>query len=79
MQRYSENISNESTDRTNEGTVTAVTRALLIMEAFRIGERHVTLAELSRRTGLHNTTVLRLARTLAQAGYMVQRLSLIHI
>lgn len=73
MQRYSENISNESTDRTNEGTVTAVTRALLIMEAFRIGERHVTLAELSRRTGLHNTTVLRLARTLAQAGYMVQR------
>lgn len=73
MQRYSENISNESTDRSNEGTVTAVTRALLIMEAFRIGERHVTLAELSRRTGLHNTTVLRLARTLAQAGYMVQR------
>jgi DNA-binding IclR family transcriptional regulator len=73
MQRYSENISGESSDRTNEGTVTAVTRALLIMEAFRIGERHVTLAELSRRTGLHNTTVLRLARTLAQAGYMVQR------
>jgi DNA-binding IclR family transcriptional regulator len=43
------------------------------MEAFRIGERHLTLAELSRRTGLHNTTVLRLARTLALAGYMVQR------
>lgn len=34
---------------------------------------HLTLAELSRRTGLHNTTVLRLARTLALAGYMVQR------
>lgn len=55
------------------GGVIAVTRALQVMEAFRIGERHLTLAELSRRTGLHNSTVLRLARTLAQAGYMVQR------
>ncbi|TFY97294.1 IclR family transcriptional regulator [Ramlibacter rhizophilus] len=53
--------------------VIAVTRALQVLEAFRIGERHVTLAELSRRTGLHNTTVLRLARTLALTGYMVQR------
>jgi DNA-binding IclR family transcriptional regulator len=31
------------------------------------------LAEISRRTGLHNTTVLRLARTLALSGYMVQK------
>ena len=53
--------------------VTAVTRALQIMEAFRIGERQLTLAELSRRTRLHNSTVLRLARTLALSGYMVQR------
>ena len=53
--------------------VIAVTRALQVLEAFRIGERHLTLAELSRRTGLHNTTVLRLARTLAISGYMVQR------
>lgn len=60
-------------DKGGEGGVISVTRALLIMEAFRIGERHLTLAELSRRTGLHNSTVLRLARTLAQAGYMVQR------
>lgn len=73
MPRYSETTSSESADKGNEGGVIAVTRALLIMEAFRIGERHLTLAELSRRTGLHNTTVLRLARTLAQAGYMVQR------
>jgi DNA-binding IclR family transcriptional regulator len=53
--------------------VIAVTRALQVLEAFRIGERHLSLAELSRRTGLHNSTVLRLARTLALAGYMVQR------
>jgi DNA-binding IclR family transcriptional regulator len=55
------------------GGVIAVTRALQVMEAFRIGERHLSLAELSRRTGLHNSTVLRMARTLALAGYMVQR------
>lgn len=73
MPRYSTNSTSEAGDKGAEGGVIAVTRALQIMEAFRIGERHLTLAELSRRTGLHNTTVLRLARTLAQAGYMVQR------
>ena len=55
------------------GGVIAVTRALQILEAFRIGERHLSLAEISRRTSLHNSTVLRLARTLAFSGYMVQR------
>lgn len=54
------------------GGVIAVTRSLQILEAFRIGERQLPLAELSRRAGLHNTTVLRLARTLALSGYMVQ-------
>jgi len=55
-----------STPESPTGGVIAVTRALQILEAFRIGERHLSLAELSRRAGLHNTTVLRLARTLAQ-------------
>ena len=55
------------------GGVTAVTRALMLMEAFNVGEPILALAELSRRTGMHKTTVLRLARTLAQSGYMVQR------
>lgn len=63
----------EVSESASSGGVIAVTRALQIMEAFRIGERHLSLAELSRRSGLHNSTVLRLARTLAQAGYMVQR------
>ncbi len=73
MPRHSTEAVNEGQDKGPGGGVIAVARALLVMEAFRIGERHLTLAELSRRTGLHNTTVLRLARTLAQAGYMVQR------
>jgi DNA-binding IclR family transcriptional regulator len=55
------------------GGVTAVTRALSLMEAFAVGEASLPLAELSRRTGMHKTTVLRLARTLALSGYMVQR------
>ena len=53
--------------------VIAVTRALQVLEAFALGESSLPLAELSRRCGLHKTTVLRLARTLAQSGFMVQR------
>jgi DNA-binding IclR family transcriptional regulator len=52
--------------------VTAVTRALALMECFQVGESSLTLAELSRRSGMHKTTVLRLARTLALSQYMVQ-------
>lgn len=55
------------------GGVIAVTRALHLLEAFNLGESQLSLAELSRRSNLHKTTVLRLARTLALSGYMVQR------
>lgn len=54
------------------GGVIAVTRALSLMEAFKVGESTLTLAELSRRAGMHKTTALRLARTLALSQYMVQ-------
>ena len=50
----------------------AVTRALSLMEAFTVGESALSLAELSRRAGVHKTTGLRLARTLALSQYMVQ-------
>lgn len=55
-----------------DGGVTAVTRALALMEAFAIGESTLSLAELSRRAQMHKTTALRLARTLALSQYMVQ-------
>jgi DNA-binding IclR family transcriptional regulator len=55
-----------------ETGVVAVTRALALMEAFQVGESTLTLAELSRRSGMHKTTALRLARTLALSHYMVQ-------
>lgn len=54
------------------GGVIAVTRALSLMEAFALGESTLSLAEMSRRAGIHKTTALRLARTLAMSQYMVQ-------
>ena len=72
MKRHVPPTSAEPTPKSNEGGVIAVARALQVMEAFRIGDRQLPLAELSRRTGLHNTTVLRRARTLAQSDFMVQ-------
>lgn len=59
----------------SELRVIAVMRALQIMEAFRPGERELTLGELTRRVRLHKTTVLRLARTLAAMRYVVQTAS----
>ncbi|KQM78223.1 IclR family transcriptional regulator [Xylophilus sp. Leaf220] len=54
------------------GSVVAVTRAVQLLGAFALGESQLSLAELSRRCSLHKTTALRIARTLAQEGYMVQ-------
>jgi DNA-binding IclR family transcriptional regulator len=59
-------------DMQQDSGVTAVTRALSLMEAFEVGESTLSLAELSRRAGMHKTTALRLARTLAMSHYMVQ-------
>lgn len=72
MPRHTPVICKDPMSKSQDGGVIAVTRALQVMEAFRIGERQLPLAELSRRTELHNTTVLRMARTLALSGFMVQ-------
>jgi len=56
-----------------EEGVVAVRRAMRILEAFGVEDTHLSLAELSRRTGCHRSTVLRLARTLAMDDYMAQR------
>lgn len=66
------NSAPEPAEAARDGSVTAVTRALALMEAFAIGEATLSLAELSRRAQMHKTTALRLARTLAQSQYMVQ-------
>ncbi|QHI98465.1 helix-turn-helix domain-containing protein [Xylophilus rhododendri] len=51
--------------------VNAVTRSLGILGAFGMTDSHLSLAELARRTAVPKPTVLRLARTLAQSGYLV--------
>jgi len=53
------------------GTVTAVARALALLDAFGVADTALPLAELARRTGLPKPTALRLARTLAAPGYLV--------
>ena len=52
--------------------VVAVTRALAILDAFSSGEPALSLSEIARRTRLAKTTVLRIARTMAPAQYLVQ-------
>ncbi len=56
-----------------EEGVVAVRRAMSILAAFGVEDTHLSLAELSRRTGFHRSTVLRLARTLAMDDYLAQR------
>ncbi|MBC5765628.1 IclR family transcriptional regulator [Ramlibacter albus] len=53
--------------------VNAVARALSILTSFEGNELYLPLAELARRTGMHKPTVLRLARTLAAARFLVRR------
>jgi DNA-binding IclR family transcriptional regulator len=62
----------DSPDKGADG-VTAVRRAMKVLAAFGMEDASLTLAELSRRTGLHRSTVLRLALTLAKDDYLVQK------
>ncbi len=52
--------------------VAAVERALSILDAFTDQSRQLTLAELAERTGMYKSTVLRLARSLGNFGYLVR-------
>jgi DNA-binding IclR family transcriptional regulator len=57
---------------TEEGGVAAVHRALSILDAFTENDQKLSLAELSKRTGLYKSTLLRLAKTLEGFGYLVR-------
>lgn len=50
--------------------VAAVDRALSILDA--LTEERVSLADLSKRTGLYKSTVLRLIKSLEKAGYVLR-------
>ena len=49
--------------------VAAADRALTLLSAFRKGDTAVSLAERAERTGLVNSTIMRLAIRLAEHGY----------
>lgn len=54
------------------GGVIAVDRAVDILNAFRWGDEGLSLAEMASRTGLHKTTILRLAVSLQAAGMLAR-------
>jgi len=52
--------------------VAAVERALSILDAFTERDEKLTLAELSKRTGLYKSTLLRLGKSLEKHGYLLR-------
>ncbi len=52
--------------------VSVLDRSISVLQAFTVGVPHLTLAEISRATGLHRSTVLRLLSTLAHAGLVIR-------
>lgn len=53
----------------NDGVV-AVERALEILECFRPGREHLSLADLSQELPLHKTTIFRLLNSLVRKGFV---------
>jgi DNA-binding IclR family transcriptional regulator len=52
--------------------VDAVDRALSILSCFPTGQKALSLAEVAARTGLYKSTILRLAASLQNGGYLVR-------
>ncbi len=73
LRRMNDRLNPDPDDAPAEDGVVAVRRAMSILAAFGVDDTHLSLAELSRRTGCHRSTVLRLARTLAMDDYLAQR------
>lgn len=57
---------------TKDGGVEAVDRALRILSAFRGDESTLGLADIARRTGLYKSTILRIAISLENHGFLVK-------
>ncbi|OZI33264.1 IclR family transcriptional regulator [Bordetella genomosp. 1] len=55
----------------NEGVV-AVERALSVLDCFRPGAEHLSLADFTARLPLHKTTIFRLLNSLARCGYVLR-------
>lgn len=55
----------------NDGVV-AVERALSVLDCFRPGSEHLSLADFAARLPLHKTTLFRLLNSLVRCGYVVR-------
>ncbi|MEN4918158.1 IclR family transcriptional regulator [Achromobacter spanius] len=55
----------------NDGVV-AVERALSVLDCFRPGAEHLSLADFAHRLPLHKTTIFRMLNSLARCGYVVR-------
>lgn len=55
----------------NDG-VTAVERALSVLDCFKPGSEHLSLADFTARMSLHKTTIFRLLNSLVRCGYVVR-------
>jgi DNA-binding IclR family transcriptional regulator len=55
------------------GGVEAVDRAFSLLRCFEVQDDGLSLTELAARAGLHKSTALRLATSLAHAGYLIRR------
>ncbi|MGE4239962.1 IclR family transcriptional regulator [Ramlibacter sp.] len=62
----------ETDTEQKSGGVAAVQRAFAILHAFRAGDTSLTLNELSLRTGMYKSTILRLIATLVQEHCLVR-------
>lgn len=58
--------------KTSTEGVASAGRALTLLSAFRKGDDAVTLAELAARTGLVKPTIMRLAVTMEEHGYLIR-------
>jgi len=55
----------------NDGVV-AVERALSVLDCFKPGAEHLSLADFAARLPLHKTTIFRMLNSLARRGYVVR-------
>lgn len=63
-------VSNENATEQHQDTIQSVVRALRVLQAFSSKQPELGVAELSRLTGLHKTTVYRLLVTLEQERFV---------
>ncbi len=53
--------------------VEAVEKALKTLLLFRREDRAISLAEISKRTGFHKSTILRFSKTLCECGFLIRQ------